>query len=355
MTGFNKLCLTFFLLAVNLPLSCGKEESTPEVIRPVRYIEVKPARGTREFTFSGTARAGLESKLSFRIPGAVQEVAVVVGQRVKAGQLIARLDERDFQLQVQNAEAQALNAKNSYSRMRQLYENNTASKNQLDQARAAAESAEAMLELSRQKLSYARLTAPVSGAIAAVNIEVNENVSQGQPVALLTSGSRSEVQVAIPEDLITSIKAGDEVEITFAAIVGRAFRGRVTEVGITTSGASTTFPVTVRMEENEKDIRPGMSADVRFRFESRDTRARIIVPLKAVTEDHRGLFVYLVQPEEEGFGVVHRQKVVKGELSERGIEILEGLSEGELIVTAGLSRITDGLRVRLLEGMEEKR
>jgi RND family efflux transporter MFP subunit len=348
----NLFCL-IVLLAVILPLSCGKEESVSEVLRPVRFIRVKPAQGIREFNFSGTAQAGLESRLSFRISGAVQEVAVVVGENVRAGQLIARLDSKDYQLEVQNAEAQELNAKNNYNRMRKLYENNTASKNQLDQARAAAESAEAILKLARQRVGYTRLTAPVSGAIAAVNVEVNENINQGQPVAILTSGSRSEVKVAIPENLITQIKVGDPVKIVFGAVANRTYAGRVTEVGVTTTGVAATFPVTVKLEEDEEDIRPGMSADVTFRFEAPNTEKRIIVPLKAVTEDNQGRFVYLVEPEAEGFGLVRRQTIRKGELTAEGIEILEGITEGDLLVTAGLSRITNGLRVRLLEGMEE--
>jgi RND family efflux transporter MFP subunit len=353
MNNLKKAFWFIVLLTVFLLISCGKEEIETEVVRPVRYIRVKPASGIREFTFSGTAQAGLESRLSFRIPGAVQEVAVVVGEHVRAGQLIARLDSEDYQLEVQNAEAQELNAKNNYNRMRQLYENNTTSKNQLDQARAAAESAEAVFKLARQRVGYTRLTAPVSGAIAAVNVEVNENISQGQPIAILTSGSRSEVNVAIPENLITQIKVGDPVKIAFGAVANRTYGGRVTEVGVTTTGMASTFPVTVKLEEDEEDIRPGMSADVTFYFEAPDTENRIIIPLKAVTEDHLGRFVYLVEPEEEGFGLVRRQPVRKGELTAEGIEIVEGVTEGDLLVTAGLSRITNGLRVRLLGDMEE--
>ena len=355
MKPLKKIFWLIALPALVLLSSCGEEERVSEVLRPVRYIRVAPAQSIREFTFSGTAQAGLESRLSFRIPGSVQEVAVVVGENVTAGELIARLDARDYQIEVQNAEAQELNAKNNYNRMRQLYENNTASKNQLDQARAAAESAEAMLKLARQRVGYTRLAAPVSGAIAAVNVEVNENISQGQPVAILTSGSRSEVNVAIPENLITQIKVGDSVKIVFGAVANRTYAGRVTEVGVTTTGVALTFPVTVKLEEDEEDIRPGMSAEVTFRFEAPESKKRMIVPLKAVTEDRQGQFVYLVAPEAEGFGLVRRQPVRKGDLTAEGIEILEGVAEGELLVTAGLSRISDGLRVRLLESMEEVR
>jgi multidrug efflux pump subunit AcrA (membrane-fusion protein) len=148
---------------------------------------------------------------------------------------------------------------------------------------------------------------------------------------------------------------GDPVNIAFGAVANRTYAGRVTEVGVTTTGMAATFPVTVKLEEDEEDIRPGMSADVTFRFEASDTETRIIVPLKAVTEDHQGRFVYLVDPEAEGFGLVRRQTIRKGELTAEGIEILEGVTEGDLLVTAGLSRITNGLRVRLLEDMEEVR
>jgi len=358
---FCSLCAA--ALGALLLAGCGDDEPPPEpVIRPVRYQQVYATGGERVRIFSGTAQASVESRLSFKVPGTVSRVAVEVGDEVKTGQAIAGLDDKDYQLQVEEAEAalasaraQARHAQATYARVRALYENSNASRSDLDAARAASESAgeqvksvEKRLELARSQLSYTRLMAPVDGAIAAVRVEVNENVSPGQSVVTLTSGGRLEVQVAVPEVLIAPIREGDPVEVKFDALPGREMSGRVTEVGVAATGAATTFPVTVRLDHDDPDCRPGMAAEAGFRFGATGGRERMYVPPAAVGEDRQGRFVYVVEPTEEGFGQVLRREVRVGEIATEGLEIIEGLSDGELVVTAGVTRIVDGQKVRLL-------
>ncbi len=351
------LCLALFL-----PACEQEEQASKPVIRPVRTYQIFSSGGSRVRTFSGTAQAGVESRLSFRVSGKVRKVAVKVGDQVKAGQLIAELDPADYRLQVQEAEASLQQAKaenrNSdanYARVRALYENRNASRNDLDAARAAAESAMALkrsnenrLELARSQLRYTRLSASIDGAIAEVNIEANENVRAGQTVVLLTSGSSPEVKVAVPEILISLIREGEKVTVTFDAVPGKDFRAVVTEVGVATTGQSTTYPVTVRLDFNDPDVRPGMAAEVVFRFTSPDKRERFLVPPVAVGEDRQGRFVYIVETDQEGLTTTKRRPVKIGELTEEGLEVFEGLSDGDLVVVAGVSRIVDGQEVKLL-------
>jgi len=345
-------------------LSCTKEEPPPtKIVRPVRTMEVYSTGGIRVRTFSGTAQAGVESKLSFKVPGTLQRFYVKVGEKVRAGYILANLDETDYKLAVQEteaslkrAQAQSRNAKARYDRVRDLYENQNASRSELDAARAGAESAEAevqamekRLERSETQLTYTQLIAQVDGAVSSIIAEVNENVKTGQEVLTLASGRKTEVQVGVPEILISGIREGSTVKVTFDAIAGKSFDAVVTEVGIAT-GAASTYPVTVRLSRQDPSIRQGMAAEVAFTFRSRGGRERMIVPTYAVGEDRQGRFVYVVTPTGEGLGVAKRRPVTVGELIKEGIEVIEGLSDGELVVTAGVSRITDGLEVKLLEG-----
>ncbi len=354
------LLITIFL---SFLLSCAEEKKIPELLRPVRYEKVFSTGGDRWRQFSGVAQAGLESKLSFKVAGTIQRVNVKVGDRIRAGQLIAELDPGDFNLQVQqgqasleSAKAQERKAKSDYDRVRQLYENRNASRNDLDATRAAFESASAQvtaqekqLALARSQLSYTRLTAPVDGAIAAVEIEVNENVNAGQTIVQLSSGTNIEVQVAIPEILISQVRDGDEVKVTFDALPGTSFPGRVTEVGVASTGFATTYPVKVRLDGSRvKDLRPGMAAEVAFQFGHEGTRERMIVPAISVGEDRNGRFVFTIAPsnEEDGIGIVHRHAVSIGDLNNAGIEILDGIEDGSLVITAGVSKLSDGQRVK---------
>jgi len=351
------------VLGILVVLSCADKEEPPEIIRPVRYQPVFSTGGNRVRTFTGVAQAGLESQLSFRVPGIVKSVPVEVGDAVEAGQLIAELDPSDYRLQAQQADAalaqakaQSRNTDANYERVRALYENNNASRTDLDAARAASESgkaavlaAEKQLELARLQVSYTRLTAPIAGAIAEVRVEVNENLQTGSVVALLTSGTHLEVRVSIPGLLISQIEEGAKVEVEFDAFPDRVFPALVTEVGVAATGMVTAFPVTVQLEQSHDGIRPGMAASVSFLFESRNDRECFLVPEVAGGEDRAGRFVYLVEilPDESGLGIVRRRAVTVGELTSGGLEILDGLSDGDLLVTAGISRIKDGQRVRM--------
>lgn len=342
--------------------SCGGDRGEPPLpIRPVRYLEVYSTTGKRVRSFSGAARADVEISLSFRVGGNIRRLLVVRGDRVEAGQLIAELDPTDYELQVQEAEAalfqaeaRARQAESDYDRVRGLYENRNTSKADLDAARAAAESARAQidasmkrLEQARAQLSYTRLRAPTAGSMASVSVEVNENVAAGQEIALLNAGSRPEVSVAVPESLIGQIRRGDDVVVSFDAFPGKTFPAVVSKVGVAATELATTFPVAVQLREDNEDVRSGMAADVAFTFGAADESERYLLPPHAVLEDRDGRFVFIVEPGEPGRGVVRRRPVAVGELTGDGLEVLKGLSDGERVVTAGVSQIHDGLVVEL--------
>lgn len=355
------------LVALLLACSCGKKEKlTEEIVRPVRYQPVFETGGTRVRSFSGISRAGMQSKLSFKVGGTIEELPVKIGDQVKAGQLIARIDAKDFRLQVEEADA-ALRAAQAeqrraaadYDRTRGLYEAGHTSLTELDGARARSESAEAnvraaekKLELARSKSGYTRLTAPVDGSIAAVNTEMMENVQPGQAIVSMTAGSEHEVEVSVPEVLIANIKEGSAVKVSFDALPGKIFGAVVTEVGVSSMGAGTTFPVTVLLDESHPDIRPGMAAEVAFSFETGAGRNRILVPPVAVGEDRQGRFVFVVEDVNAERGVARRRDVEVGELTSEGIEIRSGLAEGDLLVTAGVTKLVDGTTVKLLARSE---
>lgn len=359
----QRFCWPVALAAVlMLATACVEPPPPPEpVIRPVRVTQVFGTGAARVRSFAGVARAGVESTLSFRVAGAIEALPVRVGDSVVAGQLIARLDAVDYELQVKEteaslsqAQAQARNADADLRRVRGLYENDNASRADLDAAVAAAASQRAQvdsagkrLEMASRQVGFTRLEAPVAGAIAQVTAEVNENVNPGEPVVLLTAGGRSpEVEVAVPEGLIRQIESRSTVSVTFDAIPGEAFPGVVTEVGVMASGMGTTFPVTVALQA-VADVRPGMAAEVTFELPDDGRGVRFIVPPEAVGEDRVGRFVFVAEPSAGGLGVVRRRPVSVGDFVAGGLEVLGGLVDGDRIVTAGISRIRDGLEVRL--------
>ena len=365
----SKINLYLLLFFTGLFLvSCGEKQEITEIIRPVRTEQVFSTGGERVRTFSGVVQAGTESKLSFKVPGTVQKVNVDIGTKVRAGKLLIKLDPTDYEIQVKEAEnardlarASEVQAESNYKRVRALYENRSASKSALDAARAAFESAHEQdniskkrRKLARNQLEYTVLKAPVTGAISDVRVEENENIQAGQPVVILTSGSELEVKIAMPEILIAQIREGDNVNVTLDAVQGKSFKAKVTEVGVALTGYATTYPVMVRLIETDPNCRSGMAAEVSFTFQATSNRECFIVPPVAVGEDRLGRHVFVVEPADSGLGIIQKKTVEIGELTSDGLEIMAGLKDGDYLVTAGVSQIQDGLKVKFNEPGEEE-
>ena len=360
------------ILYLSLSLACSPPEPEGEpVYRPVRTEVVRLSGGRSERTFSGSARSGLVSKLSFRVAGTILTLNVKLGDRVRRGDVIATLDPSDYQLQVDDAEAslrqaraQSRNAASSYDRIRGLYENNNVSINDLDAARTAMESAKAAvqsiekkLELAQSQLSYTQLTAPLDGAIAEVEAEVNENIRAGQTIVALNAGARAEITFVVPEQLVASVREGSPITARFDALPGQEMPATITEVGVASGSISTTYPVIARLNEPRDDVLPGMAAEVTLVFGEAEGEGTIHVKPAAVNEDDNGRYCFVAVPAGEGLATVARRTVTIGRLSPEGLEILTGLEVGDRLITAGTRFIEDGMTVKApdesgVEGLE---
>lgn len=348
------------MTVVLLVSSCHRSESKKETVRTVRAITVHDDRSAQQRTFGGLAKAGVESRLSFRIAGSLDAIPVKVGDVVKAGEVIAQLDPHDFELQVEEAEASLLRAQAQehqavaqYNRISDLYETESSSRSELDAARAQAVSGKAAsdaiqkkLELARLQLSYASLRAPQNGEIATVDVEVNENVAAGQPVIRLHSGDTIDVVVSIPEKLISRVHEGDVVNVRFDAKPNVIFPAAVTEVSISRQIAPA-YPVTVQLLRQAPDIRSGMSAEVQFNFADDVAKASIVIPPIAVFEQQGQEYVYVVTGASSDVGQVQRRAVRVHGLNNEGVRIAEGLQDGDVVVTAGSRFLTEGQKVHL--------
>ena len=216
-----------FLAAMSLWVSCGDEAQVAEPIRPVKYAEVRPASAVQSQRFAGTAKAGIEAKLSFRTGGLIESIGVKVGDQVEAGQRIAALDSRDAILAhqrakaaLENARVQKANAQSMLIRVRQLYQANNVSLAEYEQAKngfasatSSYESAQKSLDLQERQLGYNEIYAPVAGIVTAVHNEVNEVIQAGAPLVELSAGEDIEMEVGVPEGYIAEIQTGEPVSV----------------------------------------------------------------------------------------------------------------------------------------------
>ena len=358
---FHRLTIPIVAGWLFAPACAEHPPAETDPVRPVRYVSVEATGNWRTRTFSGVARAHAESSLSFPVGGTIARVTVAVGDRVKAGAPIAWLNPEDYHLRVEEAEAAlrqaeaaARNEAAGLRRARALYEAENASATELDAALAAANSTAAQvdtlgrrLERARLRLRRTQLVAPVDGEIADVLADANEHVAAGQPVVVLTSGAAPDVEFPVPEGLIRYVRQAAPVSVAFGAIPGVRFDGAVTEVGVAATAASTLFSVTASLDAGQS-VRPGMAARVTLALDDGDAADRFALPSQAVGADRDGPFVFVVESAGGENTVVRRRAVTVGDFVSGGrLEIADGLSAGTLVVSAGVSRLSDGDLVSL--------
>lgn len=350
----------FFVVGLS---GCGQPPDVDvPLVRPVRYAEVFPAGEARARVFSGVAKAAFEAELSFKVPGTISVLNVAVGDDVVAGQHIARLDPADYQVQsleveaqLQRARAELRNAQANFDRVRELYENRNVSKSDLDSARAAAESAGALLRAAEQQLervrlqlSYTELKAPQACKIASRYVEANQNVSAGQAIVRVNCGDCAEIIIDVPSAWVGRLAQGVAASVTIPALGDEHITALVSEIGVTTARGGSAYPVTVVLRDNCGDVRSGMAAEVEINVPGL-TPDGIVVPFLAVGEDRDGHFVFVLEAANDGNYVARRTAIgINVVPIPAGVQVLDGLQSGDLIATAGVRRLVDGQIVTLL-------
>ncbi|OIQ22512.1 MAG: efflux transporter periplasmic adaptor subunit [Flavobacterium sp. MedPE-SWcel] len=360
---FNNLVI-LLLFTVTLFSSCKEkiEEKEP-VLRPVKFEIVNTANAKNIRTFSGTAKAGDEIELSFRSNGIITSFDAKVGQQVKKGQLIAKLDNVQANLAyeqsisaVNSAKSAKNTAKSNLERIKSLYEKGSnslsdyeAAKNSYQSALDQYESAQRNKGIQSSQISYGYIKAPKTGIIAVKNNEINDNVSAGQVIAVLNAGKDINVVVGLPENVINKTTLNMNAELTFSAIEGETFKGNVIEIAPVADVNSATYLVKVDITNPPKTIKPGMATNVTFDFSTTEVVAdeSLIVPVKAVGEDGNGNYVFIIESADGKTGQVKKHPIKIGELTTGGFKVVSGLKSGDKIATAGLQTLLDGQKVRL--------
>jgi len=349
---------------------CGTEstEQTAEVARPAKIFTVRaPGEGAPR-VFPGQVQAAQRVPLAFRVAGPVVDLAVSKGQRVKEGELLARVDPRDYQVQVKDLEAQLaekraqlLQSTEEYQRVRGLFQHDNASKSDFDRARAEMDVGEAQLasteqalQASRLALSDTELRAPFDGVVADRLVDAHQVLNAGQPVVLFQDMHDLEVLIDVPEREVTALtgKAPRAIVVRFGAFPGLEFPARVKEFATEADRQTQTFPVTLNLNRvPQAQLLPGMTAAVSWHTADVNGDGHglaFVVPLASVVTDSAGQsFVWRVAPNTSR---VSRVVVTTGALTDNGMEVLEGLDVGDRILAAGANFVTDGQLVRPLQG-----
>jgi membrane fusion protein, multidrug efflux system len=337
--------------------ACKAEKAADEeVVRPVKVAILAPASSGRVLTYSGVVRARVESAVGFRVSGKIVERRVNIGDRLDAGQVIARLDDTDLKLAEGSAKS-TLNAARTrrdvasinLERAKPLLPKGFISKaafdirrNEMDAASAALETAESQLSQATNAVAYTTLRADTAGVVTSVTAEPGQVVNAGQPVITLAGVGETEIAIAVPEQEAGRLSVGRSAQIKLWAAPHDSIDGRIREIAGQAEAASRTYAVRIAIGAPPPTMRLGMTATVTIRVD--DENASMVVPIAAVTESQGTPVVFVVDPENKR---VRKTPVTLGGTTEDGIRINGGLQAGEMVVSAGVQFLHDGMPVRL--------
>jgi RND family efflux transporter MFP subunit len=308
----------------------------------------------------GEVRPRYEASQSFRIGGKIIERKVDVGAQVKKGQLIARLDAADVNLNAAAAMADVRSAEASHAlavaeleRQRQLFSRKFISASALDIRDAELKTSAARLaqvkaqaNVSGNQTRYASLYADRDGVITMIRAEPGQVVEVGEAVVQIANLKETEVLVAVPESRMIEVKPGTPVTIKMWANPNKAYAGRVREISPAADSATRAFNVRVSVTDADDLVKLGMTAGVKFKQQQAQQSQQLLIPLAALTERNGKKLVWVIDAENKA----QPREVTAGEFSEQGVMISEGLQAGEKIAIAGVHTLVKGQHVKPVAG-----
>lgn len=318
----------------------NKGQAADEAVR-VEVTQVKTATSDRTSRYSGTVEEESGTLLSFAVGGTVSRVLVDEGDRVGKGQLIATLDTEQLTHNHASAQAALAQAEDAYRRMEELHGKGSLPEIKWVEAQTALQRARASEQMARKQLADCRLYAPFSGVISKKFAEKGQNVGAGTQIAKLVAVGRMKVKISVPESEIAQISIGQKADVTIEALGGASMQATVTEKGVAADPLSRSYDVKLSLPKADRKLLPGMVADVALR--GGNTSMACILPAHIVQIDERNNeFVWLAVG-----GKAVKRIVTVGGFTADGVTVTSGLADGDMVITAGAQKVSEGMRVEI--------
>lgn len=370
---YSRVLRVLFLgAAFSVLLACGKTQTKEAPVRAVKVLTVgADHEGQTPESYAGEVRARAESKLGFRVGGKLLTRSAQLGQTVRAGQLLAQIDPRDYQLGAQAAQAQmqaALTARDLAAADLKRFEAMRAQgfisdaqierySAQLQSAQAQLSQAQAQASVQGNQASYGNLYADRAGVITGVYAEVGQVLAAGQPVVQLAEDGPRDAAFSLPEDAGKSLPVGSAVEVIAWNAQGTEptaqWPGRVRELAASADTLTRTFAVKVAIEASAANA-PPLGTTVRIvpkNTVQKTQNAQVLLPLSALSRESSGTSVWVFA---EKTATVHKRAVKTGGIVGNQVQIISGIAAGDVVVVAGVHTLTDGQHVSRYVGKNDR-
>ena len=345
-------CATAVVLATLA--ACSKKEAPQEPLRSVKLLTVAGAELNVSGEYSGEVRARVESRLGFQVAGKLVQRPAELGQRVAAGQLLALIDAKDYQLAAQAAAAHVVSAQSQrdlaaadFKRFEALKAQNFISGAELERRDATLKAADAQLNQAKaqsqaqiNQAGYARLMATQSGVITGVDAEVGQVLAAGQPVVRLANDGPRDAVFAVSESMAMALKVGQSLRATLVS-TGQPLQGKVRELAASADPVTRTYTVKLALEASER-LPLGSTVNV-LASQLPGSQAGVIkLPTSALRQEGAGTVVWVFDAANM---TVNTQPVQVGAVDGNEVVITSGLKPGQQVVSAGVHVLSPGQKV----------
>ena len=337
----NKIRLSaIVLIALVIGLSsCTKKKTDNTVITETPNVKIQEAiekNVEQTFELTATVQPQLKNSIAPSTPGRIREILVEVGSHVVKGQKIVQMDVANLS----NSETQIENMKRVYKRVQELFNVGGASQQELDNAKLQLDVAQTNLK-NLSENTY--LLSPISGVITERNYDSGDIYSAQRPVLVVMNMNPVKLVINVSESFYSHVKTGMPVKIGFDVFGNESFRGNVSLIYPTIDERTRTFPVEIKVANNNNKIRPGMFGRVILEF---GKIKHVVVPDVAIVKQAgsgaKFVFVY-------SNGKVLYKQIELGRRDNTDYEVLSGLNAGEQVVVAGQSKLVDGIEVKVVK------
>ena len=349
-----RVCVVWFF-----PLSlfgCGKSEPPEPLVRPVQTVVVHRGPAGEPLTLSGQIQAQNQINLAFRIDGRLVERKVSIGDNVKRGQLVARLESQDAKNRLRSVEAELaaaqaalVQARNNETRYRTLADQGVISRAQLDDAQqqltaaqSRVNSAEANLQTARDNVGYTELHSDVAGTVTAKGAEPGEVVRAGQTIVQVARQGGKDAVFNVPAPLIRESPKNPTVHVELSDDPSISATGHVREVSPQADPTTGTYTVKVGLDDPPSTMRLGATIVGSMQLNNEPV---VSIPGTSLTESEGQPAVWIVDPGKKTVAL-RRVEVLRYDTTE--VIVASGVNDGDIVVTAGVHALRPGQEVRLL-------